>query len=69
MFHPTTWYNFRKKWDMDEPPALEDGSSFGKRRRHNSKSENDDPYNLEEKYYKWGVKPEWLQIDRIINHE
>lgn len=27
-----------------------------------------DPHNLEERFYKWGVRPEWLTIHRIINH-
>lgn len=27
---------------------------------------NDDE--LEEKYYKYGVKPEWLVVHRVINH-
>ena len=33
---PTTFTFFKKKFDMDEPPALEDGSSFG-RIRHRGK--------------------------------
>jgi len=27
-----------------------------------------DPHNLEERFYRYGVKPEWLQVHRIINH-
>ena len=29
----------------------------------------DDPHNLEERYYRYGIKPEWMQIQRIIMHE
>ena len=53
---------------MDEPPALEDGSSFG-RPRHKTSISEDDPHNLEERYYRYGIKPEWMQIHRIITHE
>ena len=27
-----------------------------------------DPLNLEQRFFKWGVRPEWLQVHRIINH-
>jgi len=53
---------------MDEPPALEDGSSFG-RPRHKTGISEDDPHNLEERYYRYGIKPEWIQIHRIVTHE
>jgi len=53
---------------LDEPPALEDGSSFG-RPRHKTSMSEDDPHNLEERYYRYGIKPEWLQIHRIVMHE
>ena len=49
---------------MDEPPPLEDGSSYGK---DNSKMV-EDPHNLEVRFYRYGIKPEWLCIHRIINH-
>ena len=54
MFHSLAHIHFVKKWDLDEPPALEDGSSFGKKREHDSQDnkENTDPYDLNEKYYK-----------------
>jgi len=58
---------FRKKFDLDEPPALEDGSSYGKMRHKQGRDK--DPYNLEERFYRWGIKPDWLQIHRIIAHE
>jgi len=60
--------SFKRKFFMDEPPALEDGSSFG-RPRHKTSISEDDPHNLEERYYRYGIKPEWMQIHRIITHE
>ena len=61
---------------MDEPPPLEDGSSYGakdhkKAKRSKSQDQpvqDNDDENLEDKFYKYGVRPEWLQIHRIINH-
>ena len=50
---------------MDEPPPLEDGSSYGQK---NKRKNANDPHNLEERFYRYGVKPEWLQVHRIINH-
>lgn len=47
---------------MDEPPPLEDGSSY------KDKVKDEDPHNLEERFYRYGVRPEWLEIHRIINH-
>lgn len=60
--------HFRRKFDMNEPPALEDGSSFG-RPRHKAGVSEDDPHNLEERFYRYGIKPEWLQIHRIVNYQ
>ena len=56
-----------RKNDMDEPPALDDGSSdldsVKKERR-----QRDNTFNLEERFYRYGIRPEWLQIHKIINH-
>lgn len=52
---------------MDEPPALDDGSSdldsVKKERR-----QRDNTFNLEERFYRYGIRPEWLQIHKVINH-
>lgn len=57
--------NYMRKNDMDEPPPLEDGSSYGQKDRSNF----DNIENLEERFYRYGVRPEWLQIHRAINHK
>lgn len=66
VFHPAKYQNYYRKMDMDEPPPLDDGSykEFGDKRL----KLEDDPYNLEERFYRYGVRPEWLQIHRVINH-
>lgn len=57
---------------MDEPPSLdygsgtEDENGVGKSEKRRAK---DPQYAmLEDKYYKYGIKPEWMMIQRIINH-
>ncbi len=57
----------KKMIDMEEPPPIEDGSSFGKKRGSHSSAASADKQ-LEEKFYRYGIKPEWLQIHRVINH-
>ncbi|XP_062597362.1 chromodomain-helicase-DNA-binding protein Mi-2 homolog [Saccostrea cucullata] len=78
VYHPAMYRAYIRKNDMDEPPPLEDGSSYGgkdyKKQRKSKdgkepvQKEEDDENNLEEKFYKYGVRPEWLEIHRIINH-
>ncbi|UMM35871.1 hypothetical protein L5515_008295 [Caenorhabditis briggsae] len=52
---------FRRN-DSEIPPEFEESTAS----RHHS---DNDPYKLREKYYQFGVKPEWMQIHRIINHQ
>lgn len=66
VYHPAMTRYFFRKNDMDEPPPLDDGSSgVG-----NGKVRNlgEDPHNLEERFFRYGIRPEWLQVHRIINH-
>lgn len=62
VYHPALYRNYIRRVDMDEPPPLEDGSSY------KDKMKEEDPHNLEERFYRYGVRPEWLNIHRIINH-
>lgn len=69
VYHPALFRCYIRKNDMDEPPPLEDGSSYGQKDFHKDKQKRGtDGENLEEKYYKYGVRPEWLQINRVISH-
>lgn len=66
VYHPAMYRYFVRKNDMDEPPPLDDGSSGdgnGKRR-----DTGEDPHNLEERFFRYGIRPEWLQVHRVINH-
>lgn len=52
---------------MDEPPAGDYGVDEEEKSR---KRKNKDPkyLELEEKFYRYGIKPEWMMIHRILNH-
>lgn len=57
---------------MDEPPKLEEpldeSDTRVKRLKEQDSVTNRDDYNLEERFYRYGVRPEWLVIHRVINH-
>ena len=63
VFHPSMLRAYFRKFDSEEPPKLEDEDTCRNRRK---KHENDP---LDERFYRYGVRPEWLQVHRIINHK
>ncbi|XP_028330390.1 chromodomain-helicase-DNA-binding protein 3 isoform X3 [Gouania willdenowi] len=72
IFHSVMYRNYQRKTDMDEPPSLdygsgaEDENGIGKSEKRRAK---DPQYAImDDKYYKYGIKPEWMMIHRIINH-
>ncbi|XP_034020722.1 LOW QUALITY PROTEIN: chromodomain-helicase-DNA-binding protein 3 [Thalassophryne amazonica] len=72
IFHSVMYRNYQRKTDMDEPPSLdygsgaEDENGVGKSEKRRAK---DPQYAiLEDQYYRYGIKPEWMMIHRIINH-
>ena len=68
VFNPTTLRAYWKKFDMEEPPKLDEDEQISRRRKHTKEGKTEvDP--LEERFYKNGVRPEWLQVHRIINHQ
>ncbi|XP_060528036.1 chromodomain-helicase-DNA-binding protein Mi-2 homolog isoform X2 [Cylas formicarius] len=69
VYHPLTFRSYTRKWDMEEPPKLEepvDEADTRCVRFMKMGGARDDE--LEEKYYRYGVKPEWLIVHRVINH-
>ncbi|KAI4461491.1 chromodomain-helicase-dna-binding protein 3-related-related [Holotrichia oblita] len=67
--HPLMFRNYIRKYDMEEPPKLEeplDEGDIRHKRLQNMGQTIDDE--LEEKFYRYGVKPEWLIVQRVINH-
>ncbi len=58
-----------RRMDPDIPPEVDDGSQEDLETGSiEGKERESDPHNLEEKYYRYGIKPEWMQVHRIINH-
>ncbi|UYV68737.1 CHD5 [Cordylochernes scorpioides] len=66
VYHPILYRNYQRKNDMDEPPVLDDGT--GNDIEMPNIEDQECLKNLEEKYYRYGVRPEWLQVHRVINH-
>ncbi|ODM89703.1 Chromodomain-helicase-DNA-binding protein Mi-2 [Orchesella cincta] len=64
-FAPKPKREFFVVWvvDNEEPPKLDDDETALRRRKQNK---IEDP--LEERFYKFGIRPEWLQIHRVANH-
>lgn len=65
---------YSRKNDMDEPPMLSDDESDTSEEgdqpspTKKSKAKEEDKLNLEARFYRFGVSPEWMQIFRILNH-
>uniref|UniRef100_A0A1B6DUE7 Chromodomain-helicase-DNA-binding protein Mi-2 homolog n=1 Tax=Clastoptera arizonana TaxID=38151 RepID=A0A1B6DUE7_9HEMI len=68
VFHPIMIRTFMRKYDMDEPPKLDEPIDENDGRMKRIKDAKVNEQYLEEKYYRYGIKPEWLIIHRIINH-
>ncbi|KAL2079618.1 hypothetical protein ACEWY4_025362 [Coilia grayii] len=70
IFHSVMFRNYQRKTDMDEPPSLDYGSGNEEEMAKSEKRRAKDPQFavLEEKYFRYGIKPEWMMIHRIINH-
>ncbi|KAI9588380.1 hypothetical protein GQX74_004225 [Glossina fuscipes] len=78
--HPLMIRSFQRKYDMEEPPKFEEtldeaDSRYQRIQRHKAKGgiqgdDEDEQYkkDLEERFYRNGVKPEWLIVQRVINH-
>ncbi|XP_062993455.1 chromodomain-helicase-DNA-binding protein 3 isoform X2 [Elgaria multicarinata webbii] len=68
IFHLVMYRNYQRKNDMDEPPPLDYGS--GEDDGKSEKRKNKDPLyaEMEEKFYRYGIKPDWMNIHRVINH-
>ncbi|KAI6178175.1 hypothetical protein M3Y98_00472300 [Aphelenchoides besseyi] len=57
--HPHSLRFYWRKMDPDNPPEVEDVPS---------EPTEKDPYCMEYRFYRYGIKPEWLQIHRVVNH-
>ncbi|XP_043978565.1 chromodomain-helicase-DNA-binding protein 5 isoform X2 [Gambusia affinis] len=68
LYHTVMYRNYQRKNDMDEPPPYDYGS--GEEELNNEKRKSKDPQYaaMEERFYRYGIKPEWMVIHRILNH-
>lgn len=68
VYHPNMLRSYFRKYDMDNPPKLEEDDNGYKRiPMHKAKCTEVDEIALQKKYYRYGVKPEWLMVQRVIN--
>lgn len=68
LYHTVMYRNYQRKNDMDEPPPYDYGS--GEEELNSEKRKSKDPQYaaMEERFYRYGIKPEWMVIHRIVNH-
>ncbi|XP_023659676.1 chromodomain-helicase-DNA-binding protein 4-like isoform X1 [Paramormyrops kingsleyae] len=59
---------YQRKNDMEEPPAVDFGGDGDEEK--SMKRKNKDPHfaKMEEKFFRFGIKMEWMVIHRILNH-
>ncbi|CAG9761101.1 unnamed protein product [Ceutorhynchus assimilis] len=70
VYHPLMFRSYTRKYDMEDPPKLEEPIDEADARctRFIKMGGTTNDQELEEKFYKFGVKPEWLIVHRVINH-
>ncbi|XP_072006025.1 chromodomain-helicase-DNA-binding protein 3 isoform X3 [Engystomops pustulosus] len=66
IFHTVMYRNFQRKNDMDEPPPFDYGS--GEDEGKSEKNKDAEYSDMEERFYRYGIKPEWMSLHRVINH-
>ncbi|CAL9704613.1 unnamed protein product [Knipowitschia caucasica] len=68
LYHTVMYRNYQRKNDMDEPPPYDYGSGEEELSSEKRKSKDPEFAAMEERFYRYGIKPEWMVIHRIINH-
>ncbi|KFV63537.1 Chromodomain-helicase-DNA-binding protein 5, partial [Dryobates pubescens] len=68
LYHTVMYRNYQRKNDMEEPPAFDYGSGDEESQREKRKSKDPQYAQMEERFYRYGIKPEWMMIHRILNH-
>jgi chromodomain-helicase-DNA-binding protein 4 len=65
VFHPLMIRNYMRKYDMDEPPKLEEPIDELDNRMKRIKEANADDSALEDKYYRYVLKKNTLDISYL----
>jgi hypothetical protein len=65
--HPQTYRMYLRKTDMDEPQRFDeegenDEGMMSRRLKHHK---TEDPLKLYERFYRFGIRPSWLQVIRL----
>lgn len=60
--------NFQRKTDMEEPPILDFGAEGDEDKSTKRKSKDPVYARMDDEFGRYGVKLEWLLIQRILNH-
>nr|XP_009669933.1 PREDICTED: chromodomain-helicase-DNA-binding protein 5 isoform X3 [Struthio camelus australis] len=68
LYHTVMYRNYQRKNDMDEPPSFDYGSGDEDSQREKRKNKDPQYAKMEERFYRYGIKPEWMMIHRILNH-
>ncbi|XP_028367338.1 chromodomain-helicase-DNA-binding protein 5 isoform X2 [Phyllostomus discolor] len=68
LYHTVMYRNYQRKNDMDEPPPFDYGSGDEDGKSEKRKSKDPLYAKMEERFYRYGIKPEWMMIHRILNH-
>ncbi|XP_015192459.1 chromodomain-helicase-DNA-binding protein 5 isoform X3 [Lepisosteus oculatus] len=68
LYHTVMYRNYQRKNDMDEPPPYDYGSGDEDMKSEKRKSKDPQYAAMEERFYRYGIKPEWMIIHRILNH-
>ena len=69
IYHPSMYRSYFRKNDMEEPLPLDGADEDAAIPAHVTKdAKGEDEKNLEARFYRYGVRSEWLQIYRILNH-
>lgn len=56
-----------RKYDPECPPEVDDGSNEDMETgKIDGREKEDDPHNLEERYFRYGIKPEWMMVRLFI---
>ncbi|CAL2050791.1 unnamed protein product [Caenorhabditis brenneri] len=61
VYHDRIYRPYLRRTDMEHPPVFDEFSC--------SHHHGNDPYNLRERFFQFGVNPENVQVHKIINHK
>ncbi|MBN3314794.1 CHD3 protein, partial [Atractosteus spatula] len=68
IYHSVMFRNYQRKNDMDEPPGLDYGSGEEDSKSEKRRAKDPQYAAMEERFFRYGIKPEWMVVHRIINH-